>query len=80
AQALVEPPILLAADNPAITANQPVENPVSINKPADLAYIIYTSGTTGQPKGVMIEHRNVTHLVAAQAELFDITKKKKALL
>ncbi|WP_148886211.1 non-ribosomal peptide synthetase, partial [Xenorhabdus doucetiae] len=80
AQALAEPPILLVADNPAITANQPVENPVSINKPADLAYIIYTSGTTGQPKGVMIEHRNVTHLVAAQAALFDITKKKKSLL
>ncbi|PZE20566.1 non-ribosomal peptide synthetase [Paenibacillus xerothermodurans] len=29
----------------------------------DLAYIIYTSGTTGKPKGVMIEHRQVLHLV-----------------
>ncbi|MCY8340416.1 lichenysin non-ribosomal peptide synthetase LicA [Bacillus haynesii] len=28
-----------------------------------LAYIIYTSGTTGRPKGVMIEHRQVHHLV-----------------
>jgi tyrocidine synthetase-3 len=35
----------------------------SINQPSDLAYIIYTSGTTGQPKGVMIEHRNVLHLI-----------------
>nr|WP_166923734.1 non-ribosomal peptide synthetase [Flavobacterium sp. JXAS1] len=25
----------------------------------DLAYVIYTSGSTGNPKGVMIEHRNV---------------------
>ncbi|WP_445947052.1 amino acid adenylation domain-containing protein, partial [Shewanella sp.] len=25
----------------------------------DLAYVIYTSGSTGQPKGVMIEHRNL---------------------
>ncbi|MGE7202903.1 lichenysin non-ribosomal peptide synthetase LicA [Bacillus haynesii] len=28
-----------------------------------LAYIIYTSGTTGRPKGVMIEHKQVHHLV-----------------
>ncbi|MHA4812660.1 amino acid adenylation domain-containing protein, partial [Flavitalea flava] len=27
--------------------------------PADLAYVIYTSGSTGQPKGVMIEHKNL---------------------
>jgi tyrocidine synthetase-3 len=29
----------------------------------DLAYIIYTSGSTGNPKGVMVEQRNVTRLV-----------------
>ena len=26
----------------------------------NLCYVIYTSGTTGRPKGVQIEHRNVT--------------------
>jgi amino acid adenylation domain-containing protein len=30
-----------------------------------LAYVIYTSGSTGAPKGVMVEHRNVTRLFAA---------------
>ncbi len=28
-----------------------------------LAYIIYTSGSTGEPKGVMVEHRNILRLI-----------------
>ncbi|HEY6926868.1 MAG TPA: amino acid adenylation domain-containing protein [Steroidobacteraceae bacterium] len=36
-----------------------------------LAYVIYTSGTTGRPKGVMVEHRNVTHLLSAARQRFD---------
>ncbi|MGQ8873040.1 amino acid adenylation domain-containing protein [Paenibacillus sp. TSA_86.1] len=32
---------------------------------SQLAYVIYTSGTTGMPKGVMIEHRQVHHLVTS---------------
>ncbi|WP_025742941.1 non-ribosomal peptide synthetase [Aquimarina pacifica] len=31
--------------------------------PNNLAYVMYTSGTTGNPKGVMVEHRNVIRLV-----------------
>ncbi|TWU45268.1 Phthiocerol synthesis polyketide synthase type I PpsE [Novipirellula aureliae] len=30
--------------------------------PNDLAYVIYTSGSTGIPKGVLVEHHNVTRL------------------
>ena len=41
--------------------------------PASLAYIIYTSGTTGTPKGVMIEHRSVANLVAADLEEFRLS-------
>ncbi|MED1738743.1 amino acid adenylation domain-containing protein [Bacillus swezeyi] len=36
-----------------------------------LAYIIYTSGTTGRPKGVMIEHRQVHHLVRGLQQAVD---------
>ncbi|HLP61404.1 MAG TPA: amino acid adenylation domain-containing protein, partial [Candidatus Deferrimicrobium sp.] len=36
-----------------------------------LAYIIYTSGTTGQPKGSLIEHRNVVRLLFNDKFQFD---------
>jgi len=35
-----------------------------------LAYVIYTSGSTGAPKGVMVEHGNVTRLFTATAQEF----------
>ncbi|TYS32217.1 amino acid adenylation domain-containing protein [Bacillus pumilus] len=38
---------------------------VDQSAPKDLAYMIYTSGTTGKPKGVMIEHLQLHHLVHA---------------
>ncbi|MCT7659991.1 non-ribosomal peptide synthetase, partial [Mycobacterium deserti] len=38
---------------------------LSLPAPDDVAYLVYTSGTTGMPKGVAINHRNVTHMVAS---------------
>lgn len=44
------------------------ENLPLVNKSHDLAYVIYTSGSTGEPKGVMVEHRNVINLATWQAD------------
>ena len=42
-------------------------------KPSNLAYIIYTSGTTGQPKGSLIEHRNIVRLMFNGKFQFDFS-------
>ncbi|WP_280633959.1 condensation domain-containing protein [Streptomyces sviceus] len=39
-------------------------------RPADPAYLIYTSGTTGRPKGVVVEHRNLTTYVTRCVEAY----------
>jgi len=43
-------------------------------QPEQLAYVIYTSGTTGNPKGVLIEHRNVNRLLFNDDDLFDFNE------
>ena len=45
-------------------------NPTPSARPENLAYIIYTSGSTGQPKGVLVEHRNVARLFTATDDWF----------
>ena len=45
---------------------------VSETKPEDLATILYTSGTTGDPKGVMLNHRNLASNSRAVLEWFQV--------
>jgi amino acid adenylation domain-containing protein/non-ribosomal peptide synthase protein (TIGR01720 family) len=35
------------------------------SRPEDLAYVIYTSGSAGRPKGVLVEHGNLSRLMQA---------------
>ncbi|HEX7814032.1 amino acid adenylation domain-containing protein [Dyella sp.] len=44
-----------------------------------LAYVIYTSGSTGQPKGVMVEHRQVCHQVTALRHAYQFTADDRLL-
>lgn len=51
------------------------EQNLQINiSPDTLAYVIYTSGTTGQPKGTLIEHKNVVRLFFTDQPLFEFSE------
>lgn len=43
--------------------------------PGNLLYVIYTSGSSGNPKGVLIEHRNVVRLFFNDQPLFQFTER-----
>ena len=54
---------VICVDDQATMEASPLD-PVPLPATA-LAYVIFTSGSTGQPKGVGIEHRAVTNLLAS---------------
>ena len=63
--------ICIDDDWPAI-AQHSEDDLEHISDAEDLAYIIYTSGTTGTPKGVMIDHGNLTNSLLASQIHFGI--------
>lgn len=50
----------------------PATLPVSTNTESDVAHILFTSGSTGLPKGVMITHASVVHLIQWARAYFGI--------
>jgi len=61
------------------TDNKIVEETKAAIKPDDLATIIYTSGTTGKPKGVMLSHNNILHVIKETSQYLEARKGEKSL-
>jgi len=56
-----------------------VEETKAAIKPDDLATIIYTSGTTGKPKGVMLSHNNILHVIKETSQYLEARKGERSL-
>jgi amino acid adenylation domain-containing protein len=46
-----------------VTAGKDVDDCINNCKPGNAACIIYTSGSTGEPKGILIDNKNIVNLV-----------------
>lgn len=55
------------------------QTPFPTLRPQNLAYIIYTSGTSGNPKGVAVEHRGLSNLIAASDRVFHFKPEDRIL-
>ena len=59
---------------------QPAVPPALVTDPGALALLIYTSGTTGRPKGVMLDHANISATAELIIAWFEMTADTRSLL
>ncbi len=68
-------PALLLDSEADFVAEQPTERLPTQDlelSSSPLCYVIYTSGSTGQPKGVMVEHRNVAAFIEGMRQTYEL--------
>jgi acyl-CoA synthetase (AMP-forming)/AMP-acid ligase II len=61
-------------------APRPAVPPALVTDPEALALLIYTSGTTGRPKGVMLDHANISATAKLIIDWFEMTAGTRSLL
>ncbi|PLB36533.1 uncharacterized protein BDW47DRAFT_108377 [Aspergillus candidus] len=58
----------------------PDHQSISVNvEPASLAFILFTSGSSGRPKGIMMEHRQISTGIRDHSGPLNITSSSRAL-
>ena len=58
----------------------PPAPPAVVSDPGALALLIYTSGTTGRPKGVRLDHANISATAELIVDWFEMTADTRSLL
>lgn len=55
------------------------EDTIARGRPDDIAFLVYTSGTTGQPKGAMVNNRNLVFQIASAPQYLQIAPGDRTL-
>ncbi|GAA4815347.1 class I adenylate-forming enzyme family protein [Nocardioides caeni] len=68
------------SERPVPPVGQPGPDDAPVAQPDDFALVIYTSGTTGRPKGVLLDHANITAMSSSLVDHFQLTAADTSLL